>query len=594
MNWDNWLLPKTERLGGFLRGVMDFAPNIGAFAELGYTRNVTNQSAAATPGSFTVPGSNPSNPFGSTVTAVYRLLDVGLRLNEIESDNLRAVAGLRGTAAGWDWETALNYSKNEVTNTGSNYIDIRRIRSAINGTLAGFEGTYYNLTNNAANSDALLTALRYSPVREGESSLKSVDAKASRDLFQMAGGTAALALGVEARKEDLADVPDPVSQTGNIVGSGGTSSRGDRDMKSAYVEFALPVLPKVETQLAVRYDDYSDFGSAVTPKFSASFRPTDSILLRGGWGKGFRAPSLVQMYLGESIAFPSLRDQPRCNAYTAAFGAADARTKEACTACQIRSSYAGNPNLDAEKSENIFLGVVFDVTNNLSLSLDYYNISHTNIVTSPSASFLVNNADRFPGAVVRVAQTADDIAAGAPGNLQGSFLTDQNAIGIYRSFFNATQQRTWGYDIEARYRFAVGGWGNFTAGAFATYIGSLRRQDNPGQDLVEYVDTYEMPRWRGQASLLWQTGAWSTTLAANFRSSFEQYYQAFVDRVDAYTTWDLNVQYRGFRNLTLAVGGNNIFNQDPRFADPQWSGYADGIDSPRGGFYYVRANYKFK
>jgi iron complex outermembrane recepter protein len=166
--------------------------------------------------------------------------------------------------------------------------------------------------------------------------------------------------------------------------------------------------------------------------------------------------------------------------------------------------------------------------------------------------------------------------------------------GINRSFFNATEQKTWGWDIETRYRFNVGGWGQFTTGLFATYMGSLMRQDNPGAPLVQYHDTYEYPRWRGTASVNWVTGPWSTTVAANYRKSFQQFFGATLDRVGSHTTWDLNVQYTGFRNLTLAVGAINLFDRDPPFADLQWSGYADGIDSPRGGFYYARANYRFR
>jgi iron complex outermembrane recepter protein len=299
------------------------------------------------------------------------------------------------------------------------------------------------------------------------------------------------------------------------------------------------------------------------------------------------------LYLGQSIAFPQVRDTPRCNAYTAAFGSADPRTVGVCGSPQVRTQFAGNPTLDAEKSTNIFLGVVFDATNNLSFAVDYYNIHHKNIVTSPTAAFLVNNAALFPGAVARVAPNANDIAAGAPGGLLGTAVTDANVPGIFRSFFNATEQRTWGYDFETRYRFNVGGWGQFTTGLFATYMGSLRRQDNPGAQLVEYADSWDYPRWRTTASVNWVTGPWSTTAAANYRKSFQQFYFATVDRVGSHTTWDLNVQYTGFRNMTLALGGQNIFNREPPFGDQQWTGYADATDSARGGFYYVRANYKF-
>lgn len=592
---NNWLLPKTERMGVYSRGVFGITPHITAFAEAGFTKNVTNQSAAATPGSFAAPAANPSNPFGQSVTAIYRTLDIGLRLNEIESENTRLVGGLKGSGAGWDWETAASYSKNEVTNVGTNYVDIRNIRSAIAGTLAGFVGTYYDLVNNANNSPALLDAIRVTPKREGKSQVRAVDAKGSRELFRMSGGAAAIAVGAEYREEEIADTPDALSRLGVIVGSGGTSSKGERDSSSIYAELALPLFRSFESQLALRHDRYSDFGNTTNPKVAVSYRPAENVLIRGGWGTGFRAPSLVELYLGESIAFNNIRDTTRCNAYRAAFGTADSRTTGVCAAPQVRVAFGGNPTLDAEESRNISLGLVVDITNNFSVSVDYYNITHDNIVTSPTAAFIIANPGLFPvDAIRRTPPTANDVLAGAPGALLGTAATDPNVPGILRSFFNAREQRTSGYDVEARYRFAVTDAGRFTAGIYATYIDTLKRQLNPGSALTELAGTWEIPRVRSQATLNWTTGPWSTTLAGNYRRHFEQFFQEQLERVGSYVTYDLNVQYTGIRNVTLAAGGTNILNREPPFGDLQWSGYADGIDSPRGGFYYVSARYKFR
>lgn len=591
------LLPETERIGIFTRGIFDFTPNFGAFAEVGYTRNETFNPAAATPLAVPVPAANPSNPFGVPVTAIYRTVDIGGRNSDIESDNLRVLGGLRGTFGTWDWETAANYSKNEVTNTGRNFVVQSRFNQAVAGTLPGFEGTFYNLTNNAANSPALLEALRYTQTRQGEGELRSVDAKLSGQLFQLPGGTAAMAVGAEYREEEIADVPDPFIQQGLIAGSGGTSARGERDNRSAYLEFSLPFIRNLETQLAVRYDDYSDFGSQITPKVALSFRPAQGLLLRGGYGQGFRAPSLVELFLGDSRSFPNFVDTPRCNAYRAAFGVTDPRSVSVCSTAQRLSTFGGNPQLDAEESENIFAGFVFDVTPNFSLSADYYNIFHENIVISPTLAFTLANAGQFPpGTISRVPQNANDIAAGAPGALTGTTSDAPDTPAVRRTFINATEQKTWGYDLEARYRFDITRFGRFTLGAFATYVGSLRVQLNPGQPLVELVDSYEYPRWRGNTSLLWETGPWATTLQANYRHSFDQGFDpppGGPSRVDRFTTWDLNLTYTGIRNTTLAVGGTNIFNQDPPFSNVPNTGYSEGIDNPRGAFYYVRARYKF-
>ena len=83
------------------------------------------------------------------------------------------------------------------------------------------------------------------------------------------------------------------------------------------------------------------------------------------------------------------------------------------------------------------------------------------------------------------------------------------------------------------------------------------------------------------------------TLRYNWRDSFNQYYQEFVERVDSYGTWDLQVAYKGFKNTTITLGAINLFNNEPPFGDLQWTGYVDSVDSPRGGFYYISASYKF-
>lgn len=588
---DNWLLPKTERIGLFARGVMDFTQNLSGFAELGYNQNVTNQSAAPTPGNFPVPAANPSNPFGADVRAIYRLTEVGKRLNEIDSETMRVLVGLRGLAAGIDWESAVNWSRNEVVNTGTNYVDQRLANAAMSGTVPGFAGQFWNLTG--ANNPALVNALRVTPVRVGESELTSIDLKGSREIFQLSGGPAAVAAGLEYREESISDTPDPLSRLGVIVGSGGTSTAGERDLTVGFVEFSLPFAKGWESQVAARHDNYSDFGGATTGKISLGFRPTTNVLLRAGWSSGFRAPSLVELYLGQSMAFPNVRDVRRCNAYTAAFGAMDPRTLGVCTSPQVRTQFTGNPALEAEDSDSYTLGIVFEPMRDLSVAVDYFSINHTNRITSPTAAFLVANEALFPGAVVRAAPNANDIAAGAPGALFGTAATDPNIPGINRSFFNATRQKTWGVDLDLRYSWTMAGIGRFLATSAFTYLGSFKQQVNPGQPETEFVDTFQYPRLRNVTSLNWATGPWNSTVAVTYIGSYDQFYQVTHDRVKPWTTVDAQVQYTGFRNWRLAVGATNLFDEDPPFSDLDWFGFDADTHSPRGAFYYMRATYRF-
>ncbi|GIS50956.1 MAG: hypothetical protein Ct9H90mP25_3900 [Gammaproteobacteria bacterium] len=57
-----------------------------------------------------------------------------------------------------------------------------------------------------------------------------------------------------------------------------------RDIRSLFVELSLPWAENVETQVALRYEDYEDIGSALSPKIAASWRPVEELLLRASFG----------------------------------------------------------------------------------------------------------------------------------------------------------------------------------------------------------------------------------------------------------------------------------------------------------------------
>ena len=85
-------------------------------------------------------------------------------------------------------------------------------------------------------------------------------------------------------------------------------------MTSLYAETNIPVelLGMWEFNLAVRYDDYSDFGNTTNPKFGVTWRPIDSLLLRASYGEGFRAPDMQELYGNQSESFPPAIDRVGC------------------------------------------------------------------------------------------------------------------------------------------------------------------------------------------------------------------------------------------------------------------------------------------
>ena len=58
---------------------------------------------------------------------------------------------------------------------------------------------------------------------------------------------------------------------------------------------SVEVTEQIELNLAGRYDKYSDFGSAFSPKASLRYQPLDQLMFRTSWSQSFRAPGLDDM-----------------------------------------------------------------------------------------------------------------------------------------------------------------------------------------------------------------------------------------------------------------------------------------------------------
>ncbi len=91
----------------------------------------------------------------------------------------------------------------------------------------------------------------------------------------------ALAVGVQAGREELSQNPNPLLQTGDVSGYGGNlqSISNSRTAWAVYGELDIPIVKTLEANVAVRYDHYSDFGSTTNPKLSMRWQPMPSLLV---------------------------------------------------------------------------------------------------------------------------------------------------------------------------------------------------------------------------------------------------------------------------------------------------------------------------
>ena len=163
---------------------------------------------------------------------------------------------------------------------------------------------------NLANSRELMDWMNVTVDRvDKRNKLAVFDARVSGDLIEMKGGMAQFAIGGQYRerntKEEASELHYPGLQN-RILGydENGTPNEfhrvsnnfecamcafnynDTRTTKAVFMELSLPFIENVETQIALRYEDYGgQIGSEVSPKIAMSWRPFDSLLVRGSFSQ---------------------------------------------------------------------------------------------------------------------------------------------------------------------------------------------------------------------------------------------------------------------------------------------------------------------
>jgi outer membrane receptor protein involved in Fe transport len=611
------LVPETERFGLSTRAKVRLAPAIDLFAEFGYRNIFTKQQLAPAPiegdvENIAVPAANPFNPFGADVLFRYRVTEAGARIDEINSDVYRAVAGINLRLSGrWELESAVLYSETDTEDKTFNNLS----RSAVIAALADTDpATSFNVfgAGNNVNNPATIRSFLVTTTREGESRLYGADAKVNGPLFSLPAGELLTAFGMEYRHEDLDDRFDPLATSGGVIDLNSTAASGDRDIVAGFAEFYAPIVSnqmaiagihKLEGQFAVRGENYSDFGSTVNPKIGLAWQPIpDWLLVRASWSTGFRAPSLVQSSTGSLTFSQELRDTRRFEVTGA--------PEDESSSLQILSG--GNPDLDAEDSKNFSAGFVLTppVVPGLSLSMDFFHIEIKNSIASLDPQFILDNEADFPGLVGRAPPSASDIALGIPGDV----------LLINTSFQNLGFIKVEGIDAALEYITAKTSIGTFSLRIDAAYMHSFEQQSSEGEPVRELVRTFARPQLRGRAQLGWRIGGFEAITTFNY---IDSYLDLPADRtVDYSTTVDVLLEYRFAKARRVAdseveadkkivtapapiaqrygwldgfavrFGVRNIFDDPPPFAN-NVAGYPVPLEDPRQRFVFLDLEKKF-
>ncbi len=615
------LVPETERGGVYTRLKGRLAPNVDLFTEFGYRRVNTTQQVAPAPiegdvENISVPATNPFNPFGDDVVFRYRVTEAGPRIDDITTDAYRAVAGVNVTLPEhWNLEGAFLYSESDTEVQTSNNLSRPALLAALADTDPTTALNVFGAGNNVNNPDTIRSLL-VTTTRNGESRILGGDVTLDGPLFKLPGGTLSAAVGLEYRHEQLDDHFDPFATSGGVIDLNSTSANGARDVIGGFAEFFAPLVSPemqipginhLELQVAVRGDGYSDFGSTVNPKVGLAWRPLPEwLLVRASYSTGFRAPSLVQSSTGSLTFSQELQDTTR-------FAVTGAPEDES-SSIQILSG--GNPDLDAEESDNFSAGFVLTppILPGLTLSADFFQIKVESSIASLDPQFILDNEGDFPGLVVRAPASASDQAVGIPGTV----------LLVNTQFQNLGFVKVQGVDAALEYLTPATPVGKFSLRLDAAFIDSYEQQASAAEPVRDLAGTYLRPRVRGRAQLGWRLGGFEAVTTFNYTDTYEDAGSART--VDYSTTFDALIEYRfadkaqpvsapatpndkkmvvptsgapgasprrdWLSGVALRAGVLNIFDDAPPFAD-NVAGYPVGLEDPRQRFVFFGVEKKF-
>ncbi len=614
------LAPDEKRLGAYVVAEHDFNESLTFFGEFGYAKNETVAGFSPSFPAFnfpTIAADHPGNPFQTPVVAIYRPIGDGTgepggnRVeNSADSETVRFVIGASGefNAANWGYDVAYTFSENSTDTTAND-----QVASRLDIALAGLGGTgcdlltptpgangclYYNPFGTSLNAQPgdpefntpeVLAFVNSNNPTGVDVDLDVWDVIFSGDLFEMPAGTAGLAFGYQRREESRkTDRSEDAEREDLAFLVGGPDVFGEVEVDAFFAEFYLPLfdndLGSLETQLAVRYEEYEAGFDSTDPKIGLLYRKGDRFSARFTWGTAFRAPTLFQQF----------------NETTALNASLDPVTGQLVF---IGNTARPNPDLEPEDAETFNVGFTYAPLENLEFSLDYYNVEYDDrLVQESGQDLLIQEAGALAAAGCTAAdlQTAPCLAVRNPAILRNEITGAPTRIFVSR--FNAASAETDGFDFEAKW-FMDSDVGTFSITNNSTYVASFDLQQTEGGPTVDgagfrnenNILARSIPELRSNTSLSWSNN--NNQMANIIVRYIDSYEESTGDEIDSWTVVDLQYNYTmqlfEDQEATITVGALNVFDEDPPEVAGSLNefGYDTKVHDARGRMWYARFVY---
>ena len=618
---ENYLYTPQTRYSAFLGGNYLFTDNLSGFFEVSYTNRQSDQKLAPTPlfiffeDDLVLSAENRYNEYGRDFLDVRRRFVEASNRNFLQDlDTYRIVLGLKHEFMDFAGDLAFSYGRTSGTNVNVGRFILSNMRKALGPDSECIEPCVpLDLLHGPGTiTDEMLNYIQYTGIASGYTQQKILQYNLTGDIAELPAGPLAVALGASSRWEAGGYIPDPITATGNTTGNKAEATEGEYAVRAVYAETSIPVYQGAKGGLNVtaagRLFNYDTFGTDFTYEAGARLELPRGIAFRTTYSKAFRAPSISEMFRGQSDGFPFVSDP--CSIVDEAGNPRNLTSQQMrnCASAgvpsdfedsrgQIRARIGGSTDLDPERANTVTAGLVYqpEFLPGLDFAVSYYATRIEDEIGALGAGLILSNcySQDNPTDCDRVDR-------------------DQNGVirNIFVSVANIGELETNGLDIELNYiddtplgLLSARLESNmlFDYDAFLPVPGGFELLKGKG-----YYDLGVFPEWRHNANVGLKWGRTSAGLNWQYIGGFREcedddckgLYRDDVETtpavrdVDANHLFGIQGSYRlftGAGSSVITLGINNLFDQAPAvlFNGSQGTSDSSSYDF-LGRFLYVR------
>jgi len=479
-------------------------------------------------------------------------------------------------------------------------------------------------------TDDCVQILSPSLKNEREMTQNILEANLTGDLVEMPSGPLQYALGLSYRDNSFNFTPDNLSDNANFLDPiAGTypnePSFGEFDVSELYGELLIPIVDDGPTgvdhftvELGGRMSDWSMSNMPTLETYKAlidwGFSPR--YRMRGGFNRAFRAPNLGELYIARTQIFGGIGVQDHCSQNIAApfaYGASSPNSAQATHAYNICrqlmgetgafeyydnrprsnqpnpgntgvSNSFGNPNLREEQADTFTLGVVMDVTDSVTLTVDWYEIEIVDMIALENADSIYQrcldlafNPAGDPNTEACVLVNRDP-ANGAPANVDRTFTNEGRAL-----MSGVDLQVDWNRDLWGG-QFSLNSVANINLNSITQERPSVAEVERAGYNSCSLQIQCQRYDYRVFSTFSYFRGPWNASLRHQYwpeLTDFSCTINATADSCLYYSYPDQHMfaatfGYRFGEKYNLTVGIENLLDEDPPCvgAEPNRQPYA--------------------